>query len=156
MTDPDIDAATARDVHLLPLATINSHIEQIDRILAASCRDDATRFQFEMIRPGLPACLFHLSPTGWYLRPMTPPTFDHPAFTDLAQRIYLSATLGDAGELERAFGRTGITRIPVPPAWERTGAGRRFFVFPDLATGRPPATAARCSTWSTWPSGESC
>ncbi len=138
MTDPDTDRATARDVHLLPLATVNAHIEQIDRILAAGCRDEATRFQFEMIRPGLPACLFYLSPLGWYIRPMIPPTFDHPAFTDPAQRIYLSATLGDAGELERAFGRTGIVRIPVPPAWERTGAGRRFFVFPDLATGRPP------------------
>lgn len=136
MTDPDPDAAY--DVHLLPLATVNAHIEQIDRILAASCREEGTRFTFEMIRPGLPACLFYLSPGGWYIRPMIPPTFDHPAFTDPAQRIYLSATLGDAGELERAFGRTGIQRIPVPPAWERTGAGRRFIVFPDLATGRPP------------------
>jgi hypothetical protein len=143
MTDPDADAATARDVRLLPLATVNAHIRQIDRILAGHCRDDDdTKYAFEMIRPGLPACLFYLSPAAWYIRPMIPPTFDHPAFTDPAQRIYLSATLGDAGELERAFGRTGITRIPVPPAWERTGAGRRFFVFPDLATGRPPGAGS--------------
>lgn len=48
-------------------------------------------------------------------------------------------TLGDAGELERAFGRADIKRVPVPTAWDRTGSGRRFFVFPDLAA--PPAEA---------------
>ena len=71
--------------------------------------------------------------------PMIPPTFEHDPFTNPEQRLYLSATLGDAGELERAFGRTGIKRVPVPPAWDKTGSGRRFFVFPELAA--PPIKA---------------
>src|SRR5690606_32856160 len=71
------------------------------------------------------------------IRPMIPPTFEHGAFTDPVQRVYLSATLGEAGELERAFGRTSIARIAAPEAWERTGSGRRFFVFPDLAEFDP-------------------
>lgn len=47
--------------------------------------------------------------------------------------MYLSATLGDWGELERAFGVARIKRVAVPEEWSRTGSGRRFFVFPDLA-----------------------
>jgi hypothetical protein len=73
---------------------------------------------------------------------MIPPTFEHAAFTDPLQRLYLSATLGEAGELERSFGRTGIKRVPVPPAWDRTGSGRRFFVFPELAAGTAEDAAA--------------
>ncbi|MFB4271450.1 hypothetical protein [Nonomuraea sp. GTA35] len=34
-------------------------------------------------------------------------------------------------------------RVPAPPGWERTGSGRRFFVFPALADleGASPASA---------------
>jgi hypothetical protein len=86
-----------------------------------------------MLRANLTSCLFYVARSEFYIRPMIPPTFEHDAFTDPTQRIYLSATLGDAGELERAFGRTPIDRVPVPKAWDRTGSGRRFFVFPELA-----------------------
>jgi DEAD/DEAH box helicase len=123
------------EVRLLPAAVIDRKIQDIDRVLSTglSSTEDAV-YRFEMIRPGLRACLFYLARSGWYIRPMIPPTFDHAPFTDPEQRLYLSATLGEAGELERAFGREKIERIKVPPAWERTGAGRRFFVFQDLAT----------------------
>jgi hypothetical protein len=93
-----------------------------------------------MLRANLSSCLFYVSRREFYIRPMIPPTFEHDAFTRPAQRLYLSATLGDAGELERAFGRTDIKRVPVPPAWDRTGSGRRFFVFPELAA--PPTEIA--------------
>jgi hypothetical protein len=126
------DAARASGVWLLPVAVANRRMQGIDRVLATEVSGDA-EYRFKMIRPGLRPCLFYLSPAGWYIRPMIPPTFDYAPFTDPEQRIYLSATIGQAGELERAFGRERIDRIGVPPAWERTGAGRRFFVFPGLA-----------------------
>ena len=93
----------------------------------------SARYRFSMLRENLMSCLFYVSRGKWYIRPMIPPTFQHAAFVDPDQRVYLSATLGEAGELERAFGRSPIERIPSPRAWERTGSGRRFFVFPDLA-----------------------
>lgn len=132
MTGESDEAATGDGVWLLPLAVVNRRIGGIDRVLSADVSGDA-EYRFAMIRQGLRACMFYLSPAGWYIRPMIPPTFGHAAFTDPSQRIYLSATMGQAGELERAFGREQIERIGVPPAWERTGAGRRFFVFPALA-----------------------
>ena len=96
-------------------------------------------YRFKMLRESLSSCLFYVSRREFYIRPMIPPTFEHAPFTGPVQRLYLSATLGDAGELERAFGRTDIKRVPVPTAWDRTGSGRRFFVFPDLAA---PSTQA--------------
>ncbi|MCC9705472.1 hypothetical protein E4N62_09480 [Streptomyces sp. MNU76] len=67
----------------------------------------------------------------------------HQAFNSPARRVYMSATLGDGGELERSFGRRKIERIPVPKGWESRGTGRRFFLFPeltnDLSTASTPA-----------------
>lgn len=119
------------EVRLLPVATVARHTEALDKVLITL--DGPEKFRFEMIRQQLRSCLFYVSSQGWYIRPMIPPTFDHAPFTSPAQRIFLSATLGEGGELERAFGRAPITRVRAPENWERSGSGRRFFVFPGLA-----------------------
>ncbi|OKH65777.1 hypothetical protein EB73_21165 [Mycobacterium sp. SWH-M3] len=129
-----------REVRLLPVAAITSHLDGIARVLTAL--SGRASYRFNMIRANLGACLFYVSRREIYIRPMIPPTFEHDAFTYPRQRLYLSATLGGAGELERAFGRAPIERVGVPPAWEKSGSGRRFFVFPDLVTVFPePAEA---------------
>jgi Rad3-related DNA helicase len=129
-------------VRLIPIGAIARHAEDIDQVLAG-LQDKNASYRFKMLRANLSSCLFYVSRSEFYIRPMIPPTFEHKPFTDPTQRIYLSATLGDAGELERAFGRTDIKRVPVPTAWDRTGSGRRFFVFPELAAlPTEPSTAA--------------
>jgi hypothetical protein len=128
----DISNSNSQEVRMIPLAAVESQISEIDSVLDSELSGDSS-YRFAMIRANLVSCLFYVSNGAWYIRPMIPPTFEHAPFVDPEQRIYLSATLGDAGELERAFGRTPIARVPVPPAWERTGSGRRFFVFPDIA-----------------------
>jgi hypothetical protein len=122
------------EVRLIPIGAVARRGADIDRVLAGLGGDAS--YRFKMLRANLAACLFYVSRREFYIRPMIPPTFEHDAFTGPVQRLYLSATMGEAGELERSFGRTGIKRVPVPPAWDRTGSGRRFFVFPELA---PPA-----------------
>ncbi|MEU6216965.1 DEAD/DEAH box helicase [Streptomyces sp. NPDC047022] len=119
------------EVRLLPVPTVAKHAAELDMVLSTLTGNAWHRFK--MVRSQLRACLFYVSPQGWYIRPLIPPTFAHEPFTVPQQRIYLSATLGEGGELERAFGRPKITRIPAPPEWENIGSGRRFFVFPDLA-----------------------
>lgn len=119
------------EVRLIPVSAVADRASDLDAILNGLVGDAS--YRFKMIRQNLASCLVYVSRQQFYIRPMIPPTFQHGPFVDPEQRIYLSATLGDAGELERAFGRQRIERVPVPPAWEKTGAGRRFFVFPDLA-----------------------
>ena len=137
MVAPAGPSADAREVRLIPIGAVTRHAEDIDRVLAGLKGDPSYRFR--MLRANLSSCLFYVSRREFYIRPMIPPTFEHEPFTGPDQRLYLSATLGDAGELERAFGRTDIKRVPVPTAWDRTGSGRRFFVFPELAA--PPTEA---------------
>jgi hypothetical protein len=94
-------------------------------------------YDFAMIRNGLESCLVYLSYGSVQIRPAVPPTFENAPFGRALQRIYLSATLGGGGgELERAFGRTPIDRLPLPDG-AQPRSGRRFFVFPELAAGDP-------------------
>lgn len=139
-------AADGSEVRLIPVSAVARRTADIARALSGLTGDPSYRLR--MLGASLSACLFYVSRQEFYIRPMIPPTFQHQPFTDPTQRVYLSATLGDAGELERAFGRSNIRTVPVPPAWERTGSGRRFFVFPELspagvtADPEPPAEAA--------------
>lgn len=135
MLAADGPTADPNEVRLLPISAVSRRLTDIETVLAGLTGDPQWRFR--MIREHLASCLFYVSRREFYIRPMTPPTFDHASFAAPAQRVYLSATLGDAGELERSFGRTGIKRVPVPAAWEKAGSGRRFFVFPELATSPP-------------------
>jgi Rad3-related DNA helicase len=141
MVSPAGAAADASEVRLIPIGAVARHLADIDRVLATLEGDPSYRFR--MLRTNLSSCLFYVSRREIYVRPMIPPTFQHSPFTTPDQRIYLSATLGDAGELERAFGRTGIKRVPVPNAWDRAGSGRRFFVFPELASSTTEVHANR-------------
>lgn len=100
------------------------------------------RFQLAMIRSGLAACCVYLSYGGIQIRPMIPPTFENPVFSNAKQRVYLSATLGAGGELERAFGRPEIVRMPLPTKTPPR-SGRRLFVFPDLVMGGDAAGLAK-------------
>ncbi|MBD8205179.1 DEAD/DEAH box helicase [Microbacterium sp. CFBP 8790] len=134
MTGDGPDTVTTSEVRLLPQGAVSARIPEILAVLDAGLTNGSDAWwRFRMIREHLASCLFYVARSGWYIRPMIPPTFEHVPFTGPGQRIYLSATLGEAGELERAFGRGAISRIASPEAWERTGSGRRFFVFPDLA-----------------------
>jgi len=85
-----------------------------------------------MLRQHLDSCLVYYGWSGFLIRPYIPPTFEHAHLIDAKQRVYISATLGEGGELERAFGRELIKRVPIPPGWEERASGRRFFLFPDL------------------------
>ncbi|SDV00863.1 DEAD/DEAH box helicase [Microlunatus sagamiharensis] len=132
MVAPDNVAADSSEVRLLPVAAVARRVGEVDAVLATLQGNEAWRFR--VLRANLASCLFYVARSGFYIRPMIPPTFQHEPYTNPEQRIYLSATLGEAGELERSFGRSPISRVPVPPAWDRTGSGRRFFAFPELAT----------------------
>ena len=149
MVAPENYLGDNNEVRLLPIAAAARHVTDIDTELSSITGRKS--YRVKMLRPSLASCLFYVSRREIYIRPMIPPTFQHDAFTQPTQRLYLSATLGDGGELERAFGRTGIRGMGVSPAWDKAGSGRRFFVFCELATDldlpreRPPAATEAAS-----------
>ncbi len=90
------------------------------------------RYSWSMIRDHLNACQLYLSSQEILLRPLISPTWTHRPFADANQRVFMSATLGAGGDLERLTGRRQILRLPVPQGWDRQGIGRRYFIFPGM------------------------
>ncbi|MCS3805834.1 hypothetical protein HNO92_003262 [Chromobacterium alkanivorans] len=93
--------------------------------------DSDLRFAWSMIGNHLLACQLYVSVCEVLIRPLIPPTWSHAPFANATQRIFMSATLGGGGDLERLTGRSSIRRLPIPDGWDRQGIGRRFFIFPE-------------------------
>lgn len=126
------DPGAHHQVRLILPAVDQTALTKIDAALAGLTKPHS--YKFAMIRSGLAACCVYLSYGGIQIRPMIPPTYENHIFARAKQRIYLSATLGSGGELERAFGRREIVRMPLPTKTPPR-SGRRLFVFPDLVKG---------------------
>lgn len=111
------------------LATVTEQLREVFATHATGSRQYAAR----MLIDALPFCMAYASWREIAIRPYVPPTAWHAPFANARKRIYMSATLGYAGELERAFGVRRIERLPVPRGWEAHGSGRRFFLFPSAS-----------------------
>jgi hypothetical protein len=92
-------------------------------------------FSWKSLSDGLHACHVYVSFNSILIRPYIPPTLHHRPFADAEQRVYMSATLGKGGELERITGVNRIERIATPNTYKKRGVGRRFYIFPDYALG---------------------
>lgn len=101
------------------------------------------RFPWSMIKDHLIACQIYLSSRDILIRPLIPPTWTHAPFANPRQRIYMSATLGLGGDLERITGRSNIHRLPIPDGWDGRGMGRRFFIFPGKSLDEDESTSLR-------------
>ncbi|HAT1597528.1 TPA: DEAD/DEAH box helicase [Legionella pneumophila] len=105
-------------------------IDNLTEVLIQYTPDTELRHAWSMICSNLRACHLYLSSNNILIRPIIPPTWTHSSFCNAKQRIYMSATLGEGGDLERLTGRKKIMRLPIPKGWDAQGVGRRFFIFP--------------------------
>lgn len=127
-----------RTVYLASPVGIAANAQLIEQVLDSAVINGKVsigcRYAWKNIRDHVDRCLVYVSTRQALIRPLIAPTLEHPAFDNPEHRIYMSATLGSGGELERAFGRHRITRIAAPSGWENQGTGRRFFAFPELTS----------------------
>lgn len=147
LDDAGRDIAAVSDVDMLSGPSLYQHAPALRDLLDEHLRnsEDPERYPWSEVRTALHACNLFISWHELLFRPIIPPTLTHAAFAGANQRIYMSATLGEGGELERVAGVPRIARLPMPEGWERQSAGRRLFLFPDLATDRqdvPPVELA--------------
>ncbi|MGW2612986.1 DEAD/DEAH box helicase [Streptomyces mirabilis] len=138
LSTPDTNDSQASYVYLASPIGIAEQAVLLEQVVGAACRAEklstSAIHAWKLLQGHLDRCLVYLSYGQILIRPLIPPTALHQAFSGPARRIYMSATLGDGGELERAFGRKKIAQIPVPRGWEKQGTGRRFFLFPELTS----------------------
>lgn len=124
---PDISSGW---MTLLPIDKLLKIQDEVAEILDEHAYDAKVHFVWKLLRSHLSGCNIFLAPGQILIRPYVPPTWSSSAFNNPKQRIYLSATLGEGGDLERLTGRRSITRVKAPAGLEAHGVGRRFFIFP--------------------------
>lgn len=127
----------------VPTPELASIRDELIGIIDTSVSTLDLRYSWKMLREHLHACQLYLTSQEILLRPLIPPTWTHAPFANATQRIYMSATLGAGGDLERLTGRRKIFRLPVPEGWDRQGIGRRYFIFPEMAMSDTEATKLR-------------
>ena len=108
----------------------NIHPDMVS-ILDEHCNGTDLFYPWKLIRDHLDATNLFYSMNEILIRPLIPPTETHFPFANAKQRIYMSATLGEGGDLERLTGRKNIKRLEIPPGWDKQGIGRRLFFFPS-------------------------
>lgn len=127
------DAAWDRAwVDEIPAPLVHARVGELVSLLDEHARaDKRLSYRWSVVRDHVHACHLYVSANALLMRPLFPPTDTHPAFAGAKQRVYMSATLGSGGELERLWGRRRIERLAIPPGWDRKGIGRRLFFFPE-------------------------
>lgn len=125
------DTEDKRWVDKLPTPVFAEIADEIAAVIDSYASDLDIQWAWSIVRNHLYACHFYISATELLIRPLLAPTWQHPPYQNARQRIFMSATLGAGGDLERLTGRRNILRLQVPEGWDRQGIGRRFFIFPD-------------------------
>lgn len=121
--------APSSQVSMIPTPVLDRASTALSNIMDAHLPDgSAASFSWRQVRDHLSACNLFVSRRTVVLRPFIPPTHSLRAFSDARQRIYLSATLGRDGDLERTVGRSPIRRIS---SSLKGSIGRRFVLFAD-------------------------
>jgi hypothetical protein len=128
----------------LPTPTFYGIRDEFRDLMDAQTIGTELRYSWEMLRDHLHACQLYISSQDILLRPLIPPTWSHAPFADAKQRIFMSATLGGGGDLERLTGCSSILRLPVPGGWDRQGIGRRYFMFPGFSLTEEEILSFRC------------
>jgi hypothetical protein len=121
-----------RDIECVPMPLLYEKLSSLRDYLDENIDED-NKWSWSMIRNNLAAYQFYVTWRAITIRPMIPPTFTHAAFSNAKQRVYVSATLGEGGELERSIGITSIDALPIPEGWDKQTTGRRFVLFPNTA-----------------------
>jgi hypothetical protein len=125
----NVDDATWVDK--IPTHKLIEIADELHAAISANIEDSDQRFAWRMLADHLRACQLYISSSEVLLRPLIAPTWSHRPFANATQRIFMSATLGAGGDLERLTGRPNIKRLAIPEGWHRQGIGRRFFIFPE-------------------------
>ncbi len=130
-------------VDMLPAPTLYTIKNELIDILDLHTAGTDLHYPWSLLRSHIDVCHVYLSSQDILIRPLLPPTFSHAPFCAAKQRIYMSATLGAGGDLERLMGRKNIQRLPAPRGWDTQGVGRRFFIFPEMSLSDDDASKLR-------------
>lgn len=115
-------------VDLVELSSWYDNKENILNLLQ-NCNQDSIRFTLQNLGNNLEICNIFVSYDKILIKPFLSPTFKNLHYHNAKQRIFLSATMGISGDIERL---TGINEIKYIKCDETSINGLRFFILPHL------------------------
>lgn len=118
-------------INIIPQPLWLNKIEDIRANLDQATNGNDLYFTWSKIRNILHGCNIFITHNNITIKPVVPPNKLHPSFNDVTERIYMSATLGPSGELERVFGINNIARISKFSKGANKVSGRRLILFPE-------------------------
>lgn len=130
---------------MVPGSFIRSIEHQLISAFDEHLVNDDLRWRWNEIRSHLSACRVYISNGQILIRPLVPPTLRYKPFANAKQRIFMSATLGEGGDLERVTGVQRITRLSVSEDFNAQGVGRRFFLMPGKALATTEQNVLQCA-----------
>lgn len=125
------DAPPTSATELLSFVDQVTVADRIREIIDAShylTTDSDLKFRWLRMRGSLREANIYLSLYSIWIRPYIYPLLANFHYTETQQRIYMSATIGDPGDMSRRLGVRPITKIPVPPQYAEKTSGHRFIV----------------------------
>ena len=127
------DGDIAEWCNMLPMPMIYEKLDEIRDIISANVRETSLNYAWSQISDHLGECNIFVSWDSILIRPYIIPTLTFPPFKNAKQCVFMSATLGKSGELERITGVDKIKFLPMVSDLDMKGIGRKYFVFPDLS-----------------------
>ena len=127
--NPELGSRSVLVEMVSAIATHDLH-PQVCEVLDALGQNEDWGYPWSKISQHLDACSIYCSGERFEIRPVISPALTHSPFAGATQRLYMSATLGEDGDIERSFGVKRIARLPIPPGWDKRGTGRRLVLFP--------------------------
>lgn len=85
------------------------------------------RIVWTQLEPNMTRCGVLIGPAQIEIRPYHLPTQQVPGYASAQQRVYMSATIGRPGDLQRRLGTKRITAVTTPAELRTTSTGRRVF-----------------------------
>ncbi|WP_341282085.1 DEAD/DEAH box helicase [Paenibacillus sp. FSL H8-0537] len=116
---------------IIPQALWYPRLNQIRTLLDSKVDGTNLYYPWSRIRSHLHGCQIYLSHSTIAIRPVLPPNLRWPAFEKATERIYMTATIGNGGELERVFGVPKMYRISKFDSSANKVSGRRLILFPE-------------------------
>lgn len=118
-------------IDIIPQPIWLNKIEDLRGLLDQVTQGNDLYFPWSKIRNALHGCNIFLTHNKITFKPIVSPNKLHLPFINAAERVYMSATLGPVGELERVFGINKIKRISKFSKGANKVSGRRLILFPE-------------------------
>ena len=137
----DPNSHSTRPPELLSFIDQTTVCERIAKIIDNSTilkSDKDLKFRWDRLRDKLNQANIYLARDSIWIRPYIYPLISNSHYSTPSQRLYMSATIGDPGDLARRLGVKPIKTIPIPQEHSESTFGRRLLLMNRLDEGDIP------------------